>query len=83
MRMMPCAPCANVHAHCTCRWGAQSTCQKLCVAGVVGVPQKETLQCNGTMKSEPNTWLVKTLQYVLSLLNSFLLSSSSLASTVD
>ena len=58
MRVMSCAPCASVHAHCTCGWGIQSTCQKLCVVGLVGA--QKTLQNSGSVKSEPNTCLVKT-----------------------
>ena len=68
MRMMPCA----------CRLGAQSRYQKLCVAGLVGA--QRTVQNNSNVKSEPNTWHVKTLQYVLSTFEIFLVL---LASMVD
>ena len=60
MRMMPCA----------CRWGARSRCQKLCVAGLVGA--QRIAQNNSNVKSEPITWHVKTLQYVLSTFEIFL-----------
>ena len=62
---------------CACRWGARSRCQKLCVAGLVGA--QKTVQ-NSNVKSEPNTWHVKTLQYVLSTFEIFLVF---LVSTVD
>ena len=51
----------------------------LCVAGFI-VGAQRTVQNNGNVKSEPNTWLVKTLQYVLSTFELFLVL---LASTVD
>ena len=56
--------------HCTCGWGARSRYQKLCVAGLVGA--QRTAQNNSNVESEPNTWLVKDLQYVLSTLELFL-----------
>ena len=58
---------------CACRWGARSRCQKLCVAGLVGA--QKTVQNNSNVKSEPNTWHVKTQRYVLSTFELFLVST--------
>ena len=66
MHIMPCA----------CRWGALSRCQKLCVAGLVGA--QRTVQNNSNVKSEPNTWHVKTLQYVLSTFQIFFVPLASM-----
>ena len=43
-------------------WAKQVS--ELCFACLVGA--QRTLQHNDNVKNEPNTWLVKTLQYVLS-----------------
>ena len=54
-----------VYAHCTCRWGVQSNCQKLCPAGLLGV--QRTVQ-NYSWKSKMNwkhelTSLVSALEF--------------------
>ena len=71
LRMMPRAmPCTSVSMCNAHAGGAQSRCQKLCTAGLVGA--QRTVQNNGNVRIEPNTWLVKNLQYVLSTFELFL-----------
>ena len=61
-------PCTSVH--CACGWGVRSRYQKLCIAGFPWA--QRTVQNNSNVKSEPNNWPVKTLQYVLSTFEFFL-----------
>ena len=67
MHMMPhIVPYASTVYLCTlCMWvGWAEQVSELCFACLVGA--QRTLQHNDNVKNEPNTWLVKTLQYVLS-----------------
>ena len=67
-----------VYAHCACRWDAWSRCQKWCIAGLVGA--QRTVQNNGNVKSEHNTWLWRLSNTCFLLLNTFLFSCCSLGS---
>ena len=65
MRMMPCAAPSAMYI-----WGERRKCQALLV--------QRAAQNNSNVNSEPNSWLVKNLQYVLSTVELFLFSSCSL-----
>ena len=64
-------PCASVSMRIVhAGWVREADVRNGAFAGLLGA--QRTVQNNGNVKSEPNTWLVKTLQYVLSTFELFL-----------